>query len=60
MRAREPVRYLSYNETAMQLRVSVRTVRRYVSLGLLAVKSMSAKTKLVLFPFRDKKGVPFS
>lgn len=60
MKARDPVQYLSYNEAATRLRVSVRTVRRYVSLGRLAAKTMSAKTKLVLFPFRDKSGVPFS
>ena len=60
MKAREPVQYLSYNEAATRLRVSVRTVRRYVSLGRLAVKPMSERVKLVLFPFRDKSGVPFS
>ena len=60
MKARDPVQYLSYNEAATRLRVSVRTVRRYVSLGRLAAKTRSAKTKLFLFPFRDKSGVPFS
>lgn len=59
MKAREPIQYLSYNEAATRLRVSVRTVRRYVALGRLAAKAMSAKTKLVLFPFRDKRGVLF-
>ncbi|MBR1836973.1 MAG: helix-turn-helix domain-containing protein [Kiritimatiellae bacterium] len=55
-----PCQLITYNEAAALLGVSVRTVRRYVASGVLASRRLSAKTVLVKYPFRDKRGALFS
>lgn len=44
-------RYLTYNEAADRLCVSIRTVRRYVADGRLAARKLSRKTVLIPYPF---------
>lgn len=45
-------RYITYNEAADRLCVSIRTVRRYVAEGRLAARRISRKTVLIPFPFQ--------
>ena len=53
-------RMITYNEAAALLCVSVRSVRRYVAEGRLAVRKISRKTVLVCYPFRAPSGKAFS
>lgn len=53
-------RLVNYNEAAVLLGVSIRTVRRYVAEGRLKVRRISRKTVLVCYPFKTPQGRFFS
>ena len=53
-------RLVTYNEAAALLCVSIRTVRRYVAEGRLAVRRISMRTILVPYPFRTPGGKFFT
>jgi hypothetical protein len=53
-------RLITYNEAAAILGVSIRSIRRYVAEGLLAVRRINARTVRVRYPFRTPSGHFFS